>query len=178
MKLYYVRHGKAQGNVDKNYIGRMESPLLAEGIEGANAVGEQILASNLRIDAIYTSKLERQLDTAKIIASKIGYSEDRIIITDLLLERSGGTFEGGPQEKFFAASEAQQVAAGAESFKDLSDRATSIVERARTQYPDGIVLFVGSATIGEMIRAMIKYNDSTRMFDDGPMPNSELIQLI
>jgi broad specificity phosphatase PhoE len=178
MKLYYVRHGKTQGNADKNYVGRTESPLLPEGIEDAKTVGEQIRDSDLHIDAMYTSRLERQLDTARIIASKIGYSEDKIIVTDLLLERAGGAFEGGPQEDFFAASEAEQVAAGAESFEDLSSRAVAIVERARAEYPEGTVLFVGSAAIGEMIRAMIKYGERTRMFDDGPMPNSELIQLI
>ena len=178
MKLFYVRHGKTKGNADKNYIGRTESPLLPEGIEGAKAVGEQILASGEHVDAIYTSRLARQLETAKIIASEIGYSESKIIVTDLLLERAGGSYEGKPQADFFATSEAEQVAAGAESFKDLSSRAVAVVERAKAEYPDGTVLFVGSAAIGEMIRAMIKYSDHTKMFDDGPMPNSELIQLI
>lgn len=178
MKLYYVRHGKAQGNAEKKYIGRRESPLLPDGVNGAKAVAEQINASGLQIDAIYTSRLTRQLDTAKIIASEIGYPEDKIIITDLLLERAGGSFEGKPQADFFAATEAAQVAAGAESFQDLSNRAVEIVNRARAEYPNGTVLMVGSATIGEMIRAMIKYDDFTRMFDDGPLPNTELVQLL
>lgn len=178
MKLFYVRHGKTQGNANKYYIGRTESPLLPEGIEDAKAVGEQILATGKHIDAIYTSKLKRQFDTAKLIATEIDFPEDKIIITDLLLERAGGAFEGKPQADFFAASEAEQVAAGAESFKDLSNRAGAMVDRARAEYPDGTVLFVGSAAIGEMMRAMIKYNDYTKMFDDGPLPNCELVQFI
>lgn len=178
MKLFYVRHGKTKGNAEKIYIGRTESRLLPEGIEGAQAVGMQIVTSGEHIDAIYTSKLERQLETAKAIAGRIGYPEDKIIITNLLLERAGGTFEGKPQADFFAASEAEQIAAGAESFKDLSNRAVAMVDRARVEYPNGTVLLVGSAAIGEMMRAMIKYGDYTKMFDDGPMPNSELVQLI
>lgn len=178
MNLYYVRHGKTQGNRDKDYIGRIESPLLPEGIEGGKMVGGQLLMSGEHIDAIYTSKLSRQKDTAKIIAKEIGYPEDRIIVTDLLLERAGGAFEGKSQANFFAASEETQVSAGAESFKDLSIRAVAIVELAASGYPDGTVLFVGSGAIGEMIRAMIKYGDRMKMFDDGPMPNSELVRLI
>lgn len=178
MKLFYVRHGKTQGNADKNYIGRTESPLLPEGIEAAKNVADHILESGEHIDAIYTSNLGRQLETAKIIATGIEYPEDKIIITDLLLERAGGTFEGKPQADFFALTEAEQIAGGAESFKDLSDRAEAIIEQVKAAHPDGTVLLVGSAAIGEMIRAMIKYGDYTRMFDDGPMPNSELIQLI
>ena len=178
MKLFYVRHGKTQGNADKIYIGQTESPLLEEGIEAAKIVGKQIENSNEHIDAIYTSRLGRQLVTAKIIATEINYPVENIIITDLLLERAGGNFEGRPRTEFFAASEAEQAAAGAESLKDLSKRALAIVDLAKAEHHNGKVLFVGSATIGEMIRAMVKYNDYTKMFDDEPMPNSELIQLI
>jgi broad specificity phosphatase PhoE len=175
MKLFYVRHGKTQGNAAQNYIGQTESPLLDEGVAAAKRVGKQIIASGEQINAIYTSKLERQFVTAKIIASEIGYPISDIIFDDYLLERAGGNFEGKPQAEFFAASEEEQVVAGAESFQALSDRAVAIVERAKSEYPDGSVLFVGSAAIGEMIRAMIKYGDHTKMFDDGPLPNSELV---
>lgn len=178
MKLLYVRHGKTQGNASKNYTGQIESPLIPEGIEGGKAIGKQIVASGEHIDAIYTSRLSRQLDTARLIANEIGYPVDKIITTDLLLERGGGTFEGGPQAEFFAATEEEQIIAGAESFKDLANRTVAMVERALAEYPDGTVLFVGSAAIGEMMRAMIKYSDHTKMFDDGPILNSELIQLI
>jgi hypothetical protein len=53
-----------------------------------------------------------------------------------------------------------------------------MVERARNDHPNGTVLLVGSAAIGEMMRAMVKYGDHTKMFDDGPLPNSELVRLI
>lgn len=178
MKLFYVRHGKTQGNADKNYIGRTESPLLDESKEAAKAVGRQILEQGERIDAIYTSKLERQFETAKDIAEEIRYPVEDIILTDLLLERAGGKFEGKPQAEFFASSEEGQVAAGAESFKALSERAVAIVERAKAEHPDGTVLFIGSAAIGEMIRAMIKYGDHTKMFEDEPIPNTKLVRLL
>lgn len=178
MKLYYVRHGKTQGNIEKRYIGRTESPLLPEGIEGAIKVGKQISSLGLVIDAIYTSSLERQRKTAEIIAKEIDFPISSIITNDLLLERAGGDYEGEPQTDFFALTEDEQIAAGAESFKSLSERAVDMVNIAQSEFPEGTVLFVGSAAIGEMMRAMIKYNDHTKMFDDGPMPNSELIKFI
>lgn len=178
MKLLYVRHGKTDGNVAKRYIGRTESPLTSEGIEGAKRVAEQIGESGEHIDAIYCSSLGRQIETAKIIAGKIGYPAESIIVNDLLLERAGGKYEGELLESFFALSEEEQVAGGAESFSDLASRAVAMVKIAKDSHPDGTVLFVGSAAIGEMMRAMIKYGDHTKMFDDGPLPNSELVQLI
>lgn len=178
MNLYYVRHGKTQGNLEKKYVGRTESPLIDEGVEGAISVGKKIHASGIRLDAIYASSLGRQRRTAELIAHEIGYNPERIILNEFLLERAGGDFEGKPQSDFFKATEEEQIAAGAESFKDLSERATKIIEVAKLDYPTGTVLFVGSAAIGEMMRAMIKYSDYTKMFDDGPLPNSELIRFI
>lgn len=178
MNLYYVRHGKTQGNLEKNYIGRTESPLIDEGIEGAMVAGQEILNADIHFDAIYTSSLERQKKTAEIIAQIISYPIEDIIEDNLLLERAGGNFEGKSQADFFAATEDQQITAGAESFRGLAKRAIDIVESAKHDYPEGTVLFVGSAAIGEMMRAMIKYDDYTRMFDDGPLPNSELIRFI
>jgi broad specificity phosphatase PhoE len=178
MNLYYVRHGKTQGNLEKNYIGRTESPLIEEGVQAAIDLGQEIHSSGLHFDVIYTSSLERQRKTAELIAQEIGYPVDAIIRNDLLLERAGGSFEGKPQSEFFAATEEEQVAAGAEPFRELANRAIRMVEIAEQAHPNGTVLFVGSAAIGEMMRAMIKYEDHTRMFEDGPLPNSKLIQLI
>jgi 2,3-bisphosphoglycerate-dependent phosphoglycerate mutase len=42
MNLLYVRHGKTQGNAEKIYVGRIESPLLPEGIESGIRVGKQL----------------------------------------------------------------------------------------------------------------------------------------
>ena len=178
MKLFYVRHGKTQGNLDKTYVGHTESPLLGEGIEAIKKVGQQISAAGQHIDVIFTSHLKRQLDSAKLIAQEINYPLKDIMINDLLRERYGGSFEGKTQAEFFALTEEQQVAAGAESLEELSKRATELLELVRKCYPNKTVLFVGSATIGEMLRAMTKYKDYTRVFEDGPMPNAELIQLI
>lgn len=178
VKLFYVRHGKTQGNLDKVYVGRTESPLLPEGIEGAKTVGAEIRASGQHIDVMYASRLERVFDTAKTIAHEIGYPVDSIVLTDLLLERAGGTFEGRPQADFFAATAEEQRAAGAESFEDLADRSVAMINLAKTEHPTSTVLLVGSAAIGEMMRAMCMYNDHTRMFDDGPLPNTTLVQFI
>lgn len=177
-KLFYVRHGKTVGNLEGNYIGRTESDLIAEGIEGAHRAARQIIESGEKIDAIYCASLSRQQDTARIIAEDIGFPTDQIRINDLLLERAGGDYEGKPQRDFFAATEEEQVAAGAEPFRDLADRTVAMVKLTKENHPDETVLFVGSAAVGEMMRAMIKYQDHTRMFDDGPIPNTELIRFI
>jgi len=178
MNLYYIRHGKTQGNIDKNYIGQMESPLVEEGIQGAIKVGEEINSSGLHIDAIYTSSLDRQRKTAELIAQQIGYPIEKIVQNDLLFERAGGSFEGKPNYEFFSASEEEQITAGTESFKDLASRAIKMVRTAEKEHAEETILFVGSAAVGEMMRAMIKYNDHTKMFDDGPLPNSQLVKFI
>lgn len=177
-KLLYVRHGKTEANLEKNYNGQMESPLVSEGIAGAHRAAQQIIDSEDTVDAIHCSSLGRQVETAKIIAEDIGFPVENIQVNDLLLERAGGSFEGKPQKDFFAASEEDQVAAGAESFQQLADRAVRMVDHVKEMHSGQTVLLVGSAAIGEMMRAMIKYNDHTRMFDDGPLPNTEVVRFL
>lgn len=53
-----------------------------------------------------------------------------------------------------------------------------MVAFAEENHAGQVVLFVGSAAIGEMMRAMIKYQDHARMFDDGPIPNTEVIRFL
>lgn len=176
MKLLYVRHGKTVGNTEGNYIGRSESLLTDQGREQARLAGQSLVETGQTIDAIYTSGLSRAYDTAVIIAREIGFNEEDIVKSDLLLERAGGEYEGKPQSEFFAIDEAAQVALGAESFKALSERALAMVALAELENPNGVVLFVGSAAIGEMMRAMIRHNDQSKMFDDGPLPNAQILQ--
>lgn len=178
MKLFYVRHGQTQANVEVVYAGHSETPLTNMGIAGAKLAGREILISGEQIDVIYSSNLKRQLETAQLIAKEIDYPVENIVIDDLLLERGGGDFEGKPRAELFAATEQAQVAVGAESLKELSERAVKLLEKLKKQHPEDTILLVGSATIGEMLRAMINHGNYTRVFDDEPLPNTALVRLI
>ena len=66
-KLFLVRHGNTELNSAERYWGRSDVKLSAAGIEQAERLRDRLAVE--KIDAVYSSNLERALVTAEIIAS-------------------------------------------------------------------------------------------------------------
>jgi len=71
MKLILVRHGHVEGIAPPRFRGRKEVPLTALGRNQAVATGARI-ASEWKVDAVYTSPMSRSSDTARAIAGHYG----------------------------------------------------------------------------------------------------------
>lgn len=93
-KLYFIRHGLSEMNIQGLFAGRTETPLTAEGRQQAKAAGVQ--AKDLNFDFIAASPLQRAVETAQIIAKEIDYPIKKISINMLLIERDFGELEGKP----------------------------------------------------------------------------------
>lgn len=89
MNLYVVRHGRTEENAAGILQGQQPGRLSAEGIEQAERVSERLQA--ISFDAIYSSDLQRTIDTAEAIARR---QHVPIISEPLLRERSVGIYEG------------------------------------------------------------------------------------
>jgi broad specificity phosphatase PhoE len=72
--LYLVRHGQASFGTD-NY-----DQLSARGREQAKLLGEHFAASGERIDRIYSGTLQRQRETAELIATALGSAAPPIAV--------------------------------------------------------------------------------------------------
>ena len=86
MKIYIVRHGKTDYNVNGRYAGRLDVALNDDGIKEAYEVKEKL--KNIKFDKIYSSPLQRAYETARII------TDENIIKDDRIIERSNGELEG------------------------------------------------------------------------------------
>ncbi len=93
-RLYFIRHGLSELNVQGLIAGITETPLTDEGRKQAKAAGK--LAKSYHVDLIVSSPMSRALETAHIIAREIGYSVDDILVHKLVLERDFGSLEGKP----------------------------------------------------------------------------------
>lgn len=89
MNLYVVRHGQTDWNVKGHIQGLTDIKLNSKGIEQAKQTAE--ILKNINFSAIYSSPLERAVDTAKIINK---YHNANIIIDNRIIERCFGDFEG------------------------------------------------------------------------------------
>lgn len=71
MKLILVRHGHVEGIAPPRFRGRKEVPLTDLGRKQAVATAARI-ASEWKVDAVYTSPMSRSSDTARAIAGHYG----------------------------------------------------------------------------------------------------------
>lgn len=177
MSLFFIRHGESEANVEKYFAGQSDVSLTAFGQQQASQEAQRLRAIGESFDVILSSELGRAYQTALPIAKATNYPIEAIVTTQLLNERCGGKFEGRPVSEFFALTEEEQVTGGAESFKELGERANRLLEYVEGNYPEQKVLLVSHATFGEMLQALLKYDDYTKVLDGEKISNAVTIQM-
>ena len=91
MKLYFIRHGQTDWNLQKRIQGSYDSELNIEGIAQAEELSKKISELNYKFSKIYTSKQRRAVKTAQIISETINVA---YIPIDGLEEVKLGDWEG------------------------------------------------------------------------------------
>src|SRR5919198_2237473 len=123
-ELYIVRHGHPQQGTGLAYD-RVPGPALSE-IGHAEALGSAQYLVNRDIELIYTSPLERTLQTARVITSVIGVP---LLVEPALAEHRSD-----------------------EKFEDVKGRVRNLLARVDAQ-PQSIVAFI---THGSPIKAILQ----------------------
>ena len=101
MRLYFARHGESEANVLRVVSNRgYQHPLTALGREQAQALANSM--HHISLTAIYTSPLQRAVETAQIVAESKGLDYE---ITDALREYDCGILEGHDDADTWAAHE-------------------------------------------------------------------------
>ena len=98
-RLYILRHGQTEFNLQHRVQGHCDSPLTELGVAQAHAAGAWLAAQGARFDRIFSSPLGRALATAEVAREELaaaGLPAPAVEPVDGLIERSYGPFEGGP----------------------------------------------------------------------------------
>lgn len=88
MKLYVVRHGQIDGNVEDRMYTRTDKPLNTTGRSQVREIAKSI--ADLEYDFIICSPLLRAKQTCNILNRQ----EKPVLYDDRLMERDGGSLEG------------------------------------------------------------------------------------
>jgi probable phosphoglycerate mutase len=88
-KLYVVRHGETDFNVQGRYAGSTDVELNDNGIQQAKTIAESL--KTLSIDVIIASPLRRAHKTATIIQDQL---QKPLILHEEFVERAVGIYEG------------------------------------------------------------------------------------
>ncbi len=172
MKLYLVRHGQTDWNIDHRIQGSTDIPLNDTGIKQAEELAKQLKGK--QFDAIYSSPLTRARQTAQILTGR-----DDLILDEDLRERYFGELEGKHVDWSQIGDDLDRrlnlKVYGMEPVNDMLARTNRFVERIKSQYgPDVEILIVAHGGILRILHySIVGYDDDTN-FRDTRFENCEL----
>lgn len=131
--LLIVRHGQAEGNFDRRFIGQSQVQLTAEGEEQAGRVADRLVSEP--IDRIFSSDLDRCVATIKPLAGRLGMD---IELDARLREIDNGEWTGllpaeiseqWPDMWADYVNGADVHRPGGERWRDVAERVIEVVEQ-------------------------------------------------
>ena len=156
--IIFLRHGQAENNTKKILAGRSPGVNLTEvGIQQAEQAGKML--EPLNISAIYSSPIDRALQTAEIVGKQCDLE---ISIDDRLIELDMGKFTKMPYDEIFAKhgnvflkfyEGSEEVSEnGVETFSQVQKRVFEMVDFVIDKHKNENVVLV---THMDPIKAMI-----------------------
>jgi len=94
VRLILLRHGESEWNLENRFTGWTDVDLTKNGINEAKFSGKKLIEENISIDTIYTSLLNRAIQTATIVSKIIGFDYNNIQYDWRLNERHYGNLQG------------------------------------------------------------------------------------
>ena len=94
IKLILLRHGESQWNLENRFTGWKDVSLTSTGIVEATFSGKQLTKMNIPIKSVYTSLLNRAVETTNIVTDIIKFPKKEIQYEWRLNERHYGALQG------------------------------------------------------------------------------------
>jgi 2,3-bisphosphoglycerate-dependent phosphoglycerate mutase len=93
-KLVLLRHGESRWNFENRFTGWTNINLTLQGIDEAKSSGQLLKANKLKFNQVYTSVLNRAVDTMKICLDQMELNNISIKSSWRLNERHYGALQG------------------------------------------------------------------------------------
>ena len=152
-KLYYVRHGQSEWNVENKICGSTDVPLTDKGRQQAKESAQNILDAGIKADMILSSPLSRALETAKIISEVTGIP---YMAKEELTEQNFGRYEGvSPRsDPEFQLAKQQFINSydGGESMLKLAQRIYNLLDELKAD-KDKIYILVAHNGIARVVKS-------------------------
>ena len=163
-QVLFIRHGETAWNRVKRIQGHIDIPLAETGIEQAQRLGERVareVRDGLRLDAIYSSDLQRARQTAQPTAAALAMVPR---LVEGLRERAYGIFQGHDSAEIaqrypdeYARWQTRDpgfVPAGGESVRAFYHRVVHAVTAIIAEHPGGRIACV---THGGVLDCVYRY---------------------
>lgn len=157
MKIYVVRHGQTEWNLDNRVCGITDIDLTNIGMEQARKLSDSLSAR--KIDIIISSPLKRAQQTARIISGAI---EQDFYLDNRLIEQNFGGYEGVNRNNtdfLEAKRHFPNKMSGGESIMQVAQRVYNFLDEIRDKYCDKCILIITHGSVSRIINSY--YTDQT-----------------
>jgi len=146
--IYILQHGETEWNVADIYQGLKSSPFTERGRAQIRKAAQYFTDKN--IEKLFSSPLERAVQTAEVVAKTIGLE---IEIIPSFYEIDCGSFEGKSRQVYKKEKGIESKFPGGESFADVYKRVEGDVERLASINKN--ILIVGHGGTNRVIASII-----------------------
>lgn len=180
LKMYFVRHGQSEANLNDFCYDDSGAELTMFGKGQAVGVGKELKEMNVSFTAIYCSPYTRALDTCSIALQAAGMKGREVIQDDRLIERRFdglfGKFLDKQLWKELCTYESDLAETlGVETLDEMERRARSFIDEMRVKYPVGNILVFSHGMLGiAMHTAVYGRPDADTTFGVHMLKNGEI----
>lgn len=142
LTLFLLRHGEAEGNRNRAFLGRRDDPLTHTGLSQVSELVQRF--GDRSLDAIYSSPLQRAVATANMLATRKGLE---VALVPELIEQDFGAWDGVPVSSIFDTNPAilhtwrtggpDVRPESGESLQEVASRVSRAFQTLRNQHPRG-----------------------------------------
>jgi probable phosphoglycerate mutase len=142
-----IRHGETKANVEGLFHGITNTRLTQRGLAQAERVAHRLSETHERASAIYSSPLDRAVQTAEVVAGRLSMA---LRIDPSLQEIDLGEWEGLPFHQLDTEhrllenlrSDPDYAPHGGESLRQVADRATGAIRRIVEDHPSEQIVLI------------------------------------
>lgn len=154
MKLYLIRHGQTDWNIEGKIQGNYDIELNDTGIKQAEEMSTKVLEENYKIKKVYSSKQRRALKTAEILSENINVT---CIPVEGLEEMNLGKWQGlsweEVKEKYpeeyavWYSNRRYTEPPEGESYESMLKRVFNVIRKIINENIDNVAIVTHSAVI-------------------------------
>jgi uncharacterized phosphatase len=173
--IYFVRHGESEANSRGLSAGsEFDTPLTDNGRKQAKKAGQDL--KNKGIELVLASSMGRTLETAEIIAREIGYDPEKIIKSDLFVERGMGIYSQGPDEDYLkAAVSGEPLHESVETVEAMHKRVSEGLKWIES-FNEEKILIVSHGGVSRILRLIHQELPHAHMYKIDRLPNASIYE--
>ncbi len=150
MKVYVIRHGESEANVDNLWSGWWDTHLTEKGIVDAKKTGEFL--KGVSFDKVYSSDLKRAVETMKNAINPKEYETSKLLREINLGSLSGTPYADTTAEDTKYVREIGFDKFGGETRAEFRERAKKFIkEKLETETHKNVAVFCHAGWIREML---------------------------